>query len=331
MTAPVRSEPRRSPSRSARAATTSSSAAACSRRSARASPRCGRGAKAVIVTDENVARHASRRRRSGARSRRRRDEPRDRPGRRSLEELSRLRTGLRGDHRLAHRARRSGRCARRRRHRRSRRLRRRGGAARARLRAGADHVAGASRFLGRRQDRDQFRPRQESDRRLPSADPGGRRYRAARHLAGARIPRRLCRGRQIRLARRRRVLLLAGEPTGAKCLPAAILLEVLRASTPSPCAAAPRPRSSRATSAKPATARCSISATRSATRWKRPAVFPTGCCTARRLRSAWRWRSSSRRGKGLLPAAEAERAIAPSGRGRLADAAEATFPGRCRR
>ena len=39
----------------------------------------------------------------------------------------------------------------------------------------------------------------------------------------------------------------------------------LRASTPSPSAAAPRPRSSRATSARPATACCSISATPSAT------------------------------------------------------------------
>ena len=89
----------------------------------------------------------------------------------------RVRTGLRGRHRGAYRARRSRGCARRRRHRRSRRLRRGGGAARPRLRAGADHAAGPGRFLGRRQDRDQFRPRQESDRRLPSADPGARRHR----------------------------------------------------------------------------------------------------------------------------------------------------------
>ena len=51
-------------------------------------------------------------------------------------------------------------------------------AARPRLRAGADHAAGAGRLLGRRQDRDQLAPRQEPDRRLPPADPGGRRHRS---------------------------------------------------------------------------------------------------------------------------------------------------------
>ena len=100
--------------------------------------------------------------------------------------------------------------ARRRRHRRSRRLCGRGPAPRPRLRAGADHAAGAGRFLGRRQDRDQFQPRQEPGRRIPSADPGARRHGAARHPAAARIPRRLCRSRQIRPARRRRLLRLAG-------------------------------------------------------------------------------------------------------------------------
>ena len=44
-------------SRSARAATTSSSAAACSRRSARASRRCAPARKVAIVTDETVAQH----------------------------------------------------------------------------------------------------------------------------------------------------------------------------------------------------------------------------------------------------------------------------------
>ncbi len=72
-----------------------------------------------------------------------------------------------------------------------------------------------------------------------------------------------------------------------------------RASRPSRYAVGPRPRSSPATSARPATARSLISATRSVTRWKRPAVFPTGCCTAKRSRSAWLWPSSSRHaGKG---------------------------------
>ena len=55
-----------------------------------------------------------------------------------------------------HRARRSRGRARRRRGRRSRRLCRRAGAARHRLRAGADDAAGAGRFLGRRQDRHQL-------------------------------------------------------------------------------------------------------------------------------------------------------------------------------
>ena len=67
----------------------------------------------------------------------------------------------------------------------------------------------------------------------------------------------------------------------------------LRANKRSRFAAAPRPASSRATSARPASARCSISATLSAMRWKPAAASPTGCCTARRWRSAWRWRSNS--------------------------------------
>ena len=50
---------------------------------------------------------------------------------------------------------------------------------------------------------------QEPGRRVLSADPGGGRHRAARHAAGARIPRRLCRGGEIRVARRCRVLRMA--------------------------------------------------------------------------------------------------------------------------
>ena len=107
------------------------------------------------------------------------------------------------------RAQRCGGGARRRRGRRSRRFRRRRPAPRHRFRAGADDAAGAGRFLGRRQDRDQRPPRQEPRRRVPSADPGGRRHRAARHAAGARVPRRLRRGREIRTARRRELLRLA--------------------------------------------------------------------------------------------------------------------------
>ena len=174
-----------------------------------------------------------------------------------------------------------------------------GGAARRRLRAGADDAAGAGRFLGRRQDRDQLPPRQEPGRRVPPADPGARRHRAARHAAAARIPRRLCRGGEIRAARRRGVLRLARSATGGTCSPAG-----RRAAIAAPREYAvlkscrPRPRSSRATSARPATACCSISATPSAMPSRPPPASPTGCCTARRSRSAWRWRSSSRPGAG---------------------------------
>ena len=53
----------------------------------------------------------------------------------------------------------------------------RGRAARRRFRAGADDAAGAGRFLGRRQDRDQRPPGQEPGRRVLSAEPGARRHR----------------------------------------------------------------------------------------------------------------------------------------------------------
>ena len=53
------------------------------------------------------------------------------------------------------------------------------------------------------------RARQEPGRRVPPADPGGGRHRAARHAAGARVPRRLRRGGEIRTARRRRFLRMA--------------------------------------------------------------------------------------------------------------------------
>ena len=93
---------------------------------------------------------------------------------------------------------------------------------------------------------------------------------------------------------------------GRKYSPAAVLPQILRVKTPWPSAAAPRPRLSRATSAKPANARCLISATLSAMRWKRPAAFPTGSSTARPSPSAWRWHSNFPRGgrgwyRGLTP------------------------------
>ena len=137
---------------------------------------------------------------------------------------------------------------------------------------------------------DQFKPRQKPDRRVPSADSGGGRYRAARHAAGARIPRRLCRGGEIRPARRRRLLRVARSQL-ARCVRRRTRARARHRRE------LPRQgrRSWRATSARPATARCSISATPSAMRSRRRPASPAGCCTAKRLRSAWRWHLNFRR------------------------------------
>ena len=62
---------------------------------------------------------------------------------------------------------------------------------------------------------------QEPRRRLPPAATGARRHRRARHAARARIPRRLCRGREIRADRPAGLLRLAGGATGARSSPAA--------------------------------------------------------------------------------------------------------------
>ena len=60
-------------------------------------------------------------------------------------------------------------------------------------------------------------PGQEPDRRLPPAAAGAGRHRPARHAAGAGLPRRLRRGGEVRAARRRRLLPLAGgERAGAR-------------------------------------------------------------------------------------------------------------------
>ena len=63
-----------------------------------------------------------------------------------------------------------------------------------------------------------------------------------------------------------------------------------RASMRSRPPAAPRPRSSPVTSARTASARCSIWAIRSAMRWKPLPAFPIDCSTARASPSAWCWR-----------------------------------------
>lgn len=71
--------------------------------------------------------------------------------------------------------------------------------------------------------------------------------------------------------------------------------EVPLASTRSRPRAAPRRRSSPATSARPASARCSISATLSAMRWRPRPASPIACSMARASRSAWCWPRNSLR------------------------------------
>jgi 3-dehydroquinate synthetase len=91
---------------------------------------------------------------------------------------------------------------------RSRRVCGRGPAPRRAPRADPDDPAGAGRFLGRRQDRDQLAPWQEPGRRLPPAEPRARRHGAPRHAAAARDAGRLRRGGEVRAARRPRLLRL---------------------------------------------------------------------------------------------------------------------------
>ena len=139
------------------------------------------GARLAIVTDENVARaHLDAIEAQLAAAGMTRLAHRG-SARRGIEELRLVRARLRCADRRQDRAQRPHRRVRRRRGRRSRRLRGGERAARPRFRAGADHAAGAGRFVRRRQDRDQFAPRQEPRRRVPPADPGARRHRAARH------------------------------------------------------------------------------------------------------------------------------------------------------
>ncbi len=67
-----------------------------------------------------------------------------------------------------------------------------------------------------------------------------------------------------------------------------------RAPKRSPAPARPRPASCSPTRRKPASARCSISATPSAMRWKPRPAIPTACCMAKASPSAWCWRMASR-------------------------------------
>ncbi len=157
-------------------------------------------------------------------------------------------------------------------------------APRPRFRAGADDAARAGRFLGRRQDRHQFAHGKNLIGAFHQPILVDRRHRAARHAAAARIPRRLCRGRQIRPARRRRILLLAGselagrvrrrQPGGARARHRRLL---------------PRQgRHRRARRARDRRARAAQSRPHLRPRaGSRLPASPAGCCTARRWRSAW--------------------------------------------
>ena len=235
------------------------------------------------------------------RARRRRDRQRgDRAaaGRRH-QELDAARNADRPLARARRRARRSCHRARRRRDRRPGRVRLLDRQARLRLRPGADHLARASRQLGRRQDRDQHARRQESDRRVPPAGAGADRPRRARHAAAARATRGLCRGRQIRPDRRFRVLRMVRGERRQSCSRATRR----RANMPSRIRSPPRRGSSPRTSARrPASARCSTSAIPSATRWRPRPASPTNCSTAKRSRPGWRWPSPIRRGAACAPA-----------------------------
>ena len=142
-------------------------------------------------------------------------------------------------------------------------------AARHRLRAGADDAAGAGRFLGRRQDRHQFAARQEPDRRLPPAGAGA----SPTPRCSTR-----CRAREFRAG--------YAEVVKYGLIGDAAFFAWLEANWRDVFAGGARARarhrrllprqgrrSSRATSARPASARCSISATPSATRSKPAAGF----------------------------------------------------------
>ena len=182
-----------------------------------------------------------------------------------------------------HRAARPHHRLRRRRHRRSRGLCRGDPAARGGLHPDPDDAARPGRFLRRRQDRHQLAPRQEPDRRLPPAARRHHRHRPARHAAAARTGGGLCRGGEIRPARRCRLLRMAGRRgtrhharrrAGAHPRHPQVLRGQGRTS-------------SRRTRRRRACARCSTSATPSAMRSNPPPAIRSACCMARASRSAW--------------------------------------------
>ncbi len=187
----------------------------------------------------------------------------------------------RARHRAPHHARRAGR----RRRRRSHRLCRRDLVARPRLCADSHDAPRAGRQLRRRQDRDRHEIRQEPRRRLPSAGAGAGRHRRARDPAAARAAGGLCRGGEIRPHPRPRLLRLARGGRARSWSPAMRRAGARRCSRAAP----PRPPWSPPTSARRASARCSISAIPSAMRSRSKPASAMRCCMARR----WRWACGS--------------------------------------
>ena len=193
---------------------------------------------------------ASRRTRGAAFRRRNDRRAHRRSAGRGIEELRLVRTRLRCADRLQNRAQRPHRRLRRRRRGRPRRIRCRKRAARSRFRAGADHVAGAGRFFGGRQDRHQFAPRQETRRRVPSADLVLADTALLDTLPSATS------APATPSSRNSACLAMPASSPGWRRTGRTPSRAARRASTPSRSHAAARPQSWRATSARPASARC---------------------------------------------------------------------------
>ena len=144
----------------------------------------------------------------------RRDRP---PAGRGIQELYPIGTIMRCAARPEAGARRHRHRAGRRRDRRSRRICGQHPETRRAAGADPDDAARPGRFLDRRQDRDQHAARKKPDRHLPPAEPRADRHRRAGHAGRARVPLGLCRNGEIRLARRCRLLRLAGDAIGQAC------------------------------------------------------------------------------------------------------------------
>ncbi len=128
------------------------------------------------------------------------------------------------------------------------------------------------------------RARQEPRRRLPPAEPGARRRRRPRHPAAAHLQRRLCRSRQIRPASATPTSSPGWRPTGARWPPAGpSATQAIAVACRGQGRHRRRRRARGRRRARPPQSRPHL---RPRARGRRPAI-PTGCCTARRWRSAW--------------------------------------------